>query len=318
MRIVFMGTPDFAATILEALLRFGGGEVVGVYTQPDRPAGRGKKVRFSPVKNLAVARRLPVFQPVNFKSQETLDELASLEPDVCVVAAYGLILPQSVLDIPRHGCLNAHASLLPKYRGAAPIQRAIIDGERVTGMTIMQMNAGMDTGDILLQRALGIGIDDTAATLHDELAMMGGDLIVETLSKLKEGGLTPIPQDEPKATYAPKLTKKDGEVDWNQPAETIHNLIRGVHPWPGAYFMWGGIDPENPIRLTVLPGTPGPFHGEQRPEPGAIVGLVDDKLAVACADRLYLTPNLCPEGRCLMDAKAFCNGYLNRCTPSGL
>lgn len=307
-----MGTPDFAATILEALLTFEGGEVVGVYTQPDRPAGRGKKVRFSAVKNLAMARRLPVYQPVNFKKPIAITELSTLRPDVCVVAAYGLILPQSVLDVPRYGCLNAHASLLPKYRGAAPIQRAIIDGEPVTGMTIMQMNAGMDTGDILLQRALGIGIDDTAATIHDELAKMGGQLMLETLSKLESGGLTAIPQEESKATYAAKLTKADGEIDWHQPALDVHNRIRGVHPWPGAFFMWGGLDPENPLRLTVQPGKVGPLN-EDHVEPGTIVGMVDGNLAVACADRLYLTPNLCPEGRCLMDARAFCNGYLNRC-----
>ncbi|QJT11354.1 methionyl-tRNA formyltransferase [Oceanidesulfovibrio marinus] len=307
-----MGTPDFAATILEALLTFEGGEVVGVYTQPDRPAGRGKKVRFSAVKNLAMARRLPVYQPVNFKKPIAITELSTLRPDVCVVAAYGLILPQAVLDVPRYGCLNAHASLLPKYRGAAPIQRAIIDGEPVTGMTIMQMNAGMDTGDILLQRALGIGIDDTAATIHDELAKMGGQLMLETLSKLESGGLTAIPQEESKATYAAKLTKADGEIDWRQPALDVHNRIRGVHPWPGAFFMWGGLDPENPLRLTVQPGKVGPLN-EDHVEPGTIVGMVDGHLAVACADRLYLTPNLCPEGRCLMDARAFCNGYLNRC-----
>lgn len=312
-----MGTPDFAATILEALLTFEGGEVVGVYTQPDRPAGRGKKVRFSAVKNLAMARRLPVYQPVNFKKPIAIAELSTLRPDVCVVAAYGLILPQAVLDVPRYGCLNAHASLLPKYRGAAPIQRAIIDGEPVTGMTIMQMNAGMDTGDILLQRALGIGIDDTAAIIHDELAKMGGQLMLETLSKLTKGGLAAIPQEESKATYAPKLTKADGEVDWNQTALDVHNRIRGVYPWPGAYFMWGGIDPENPIRLTVQPGKVGPLK-DDHVEPGSIVGMVEDHLAVACTDRLYLTPNLCPEGRCLMDARAFCNGYLNRCPAPNL
>ncbi len=318
MKIVFMGTPDFAAVILEALLAWEGGEVVAVYTQPDRPAGRGKKLRYSAVKNLSVSRGLTVMQPLHFKDADAVEALRAFEADIAVVAAYGLILPQTVLDAPRSGCLNAHASLLPKYRGAAPIQRAIMAGEQVTGVTIMQMDAGMDTGPMVLQRAMAIGVDDTAGALHDELATLSATLMVEALTLAQQNALKPVPQDDARATYAPKLTKAEGEIDWARPARVVHDHVRGVTPWPGAFFFWDGLGADKPLRLTVLPGRVGDPLDDAAGcvEPGTIVGLHEGMLAVACADRYYLTPNLCPEGKCLIDAQAFCNGYLNRCAGS--
>ncbi|MCA1945048.1 MAG: methionyl-tRNA formyltransferase [Desulfovibrio sp.] len=310
MRIVFMGTPGFAATVLESILSWPQGEVVGVFTQPDRPAGRGGKMRPPEVKQLALARGLPVFQPLTFKGEDNVRLVTDLAPDVAVVAAYGLILPQAVLDAPRYGCLNVHASLLPKYRGAAPIQRAILDGELSTGITIMQMDAGLDTGAICLQQTLIIGYHDTAATLHDELAAMGGTLLVKALERLEQGTLPRIPQNNDRATYAPKLRKEEGEIFWNQPAMAIHNRIRAMHPWPGPYTFWHPSDGEV-IRLSLTPGVVGDALSEPV-APGTVLGLTDDQLAVACADKAYLLPSLCPAGRCSMDARAFINGYLSR------
>lgn len=305
-----MGTPAFAATILESLLRWEGGEVVGVFTQPDRPAGRGRKLRPSQVKQLAQARRLPVFQPEHLKSPEEQELVARLEPDVVVVAAYGLILPQAVLDMPGLGCVNVHASLLPKYRGAAPIQRAIMDGEHTTGITIMQMDAGLDTGAILSQRALGIDENDTAASLHDQLADLGGRLLTETLDGLRQGLVHPIPQDNAKACYAAKLRKEEGEIDFGNSARSVHNVIRAVHPWPGAYFYWRQPEGER-MRLGLSPGV----VGETRPEqaaPGEILGLRDEHLAIACSDRLYMVDGVTPENKKHLDARSFHNGYLAR------
>lgn len=311
MRIVYMGTPGFAATVLEAILAWPDADVVGVFTQPDRPSGRGKRLRPPEVKQLALARGLPVFQPPRLKDAESQQLVRDLVPDMAVVAAYGLILPQAVLDIPTHGCLNVHASLLPKYRGAAPIQRAILGGEHATGITIMQMDAGMDTGDICMQQTLFIGIDDTAAILHDELALMGGRLIVKALQRVQEKSLPHIPQNEERATYAPKLRKEEGEVQWDLPAVEVHNRIRAMHPWPGAYTFWQSPADEAALRLTLQPGTIGPELDPPAP-PGTVIGLDDYRLVVACQDRAYLLPSLCPAGKCSMDAKAFTNGYLSK------
>lgn len=312
MRVVFMGTPDFAAVSLRHLVDWGGCDIVGVYSQPDRPCGRGQVCTPPPVKLLAMEHRLPVFQPLNFKSQTDVDQLAALSPDLLLVAAYGLILPQSVLDIPRFGAINVHASLLPEYRGAAPIQRAIIDGRHVTGITIMRMEAGLDTGDILLQRSRAIGIDDTAQSLHDELAEMGGRLLVEALEKLHHGRLVRIPQDHARATYASKLAKEEGRIDWNQPALTVHNRIRGLFPWPGSWFDWDGM-PDRTLRLTVHPGS----IGDPLPEgavPGEIFGVAGDSVLIACADRLYAVPTVKPAGSKPLGGREFYCGYLSRCS----
>lgn len=307
-----MGTPDFAAVSLRHLLDWDGCEVVGVYCQPDRPCGRGQVCTPPPVKLLAMEARLPVFQPLNFKDQADVDQLRALEPDLLLVAAYGLILPQSVLDIPRLGAINVHASLLPEYRGAAPIQRVIMDGRPVTGITIMRMEAGLDTGDILLQRSRAIGIMDTAQTLHDELAEMGGKLLVDALEKMDQGRLVRIPQDHARATYAAKLSKEEGRIDWNQPVLDVHNRIRGLFPWPGSWFDWNGM-PGKTLRLTVHPGT----IGEPLPEgvePGEIHGVAGDSVLIACADRLYAVPIIKPANSKPLRGREFYCGYLSRCS----
>ena len=212
MRLVFAGTPDFAATALKALLQTEH-QLVGVYSQPDRPSGRGRKLTPSPVKQVALEAGIPVFQPQTLKAPEAQRELKSLNADVMIVAAYGLILPQSVLELPRHGCLNIHASLLPRWRGAAPIQRAIAAGDSETGITIMQMDAGLDTGDMLLKATTPIDVADTGGSLHDRLAELGGKAIVEALGKMSEGTLTPEPQNDRLACYARKLSKEEGHID---------------------------------------------------------------------------------------------------------
>ncbi len=308
-KIIFMGTPGFAARILADLLAYEGGEVLAVYTQPDRPCGRGQKCQPSEVKKLALAEGLPVFQPVHFKQEEDRRVLADHKPDLLVVAAYGLILPQAVLDIAPLGAINVHASLLPKLRGAAPIQRALVNGDHATGITIMQMEKGMDSGPILLQRAMGIGIHDTAETLHDDLAQMGGQLLVEALVRLRQGILHPKKQDDALATYAPKLQKSEGFVDWNRPAQEIHNQIRGLFPWPGTWFSWERR-PGKMVKLTLYPGTIGE-PVEEGVQPGTFVGMRGDKLAIACQDREYLLPTLKAAGGKPLDAKSFFCGYLS-------
>ncbi len=307
-----MGTPDFAAASLRNLLEWGGCDIVGVYSQPDRPCGRGQVCTPPAVKLLAMESGLPVFQPLNFKEQADVDQLMALAPDLLLVAAYGLILPRTVLDIPKRGAINVHASLLPEYRGAAPIQRAIIDGRPVTGITIMQMEAGLDTGDILLQRSRAIGIMDTAQTLHDELAEMGGKLLVDALQKMDQGRLVRIPQDHARATYAAKLAKEEGRIDWNQPALDVHNRIRGLFPWPGSWFDWTGM-PGKTLRLTVHPGAIGdPLP--QGVQPGEIHGVAGDSVLIACADRLYAVPIIKPASSKPLRGREFYCGYLSRCS----
>lgn len=308
-RIVFMGTPGFAAKALEHLLASPDHEVVAVYTQPDRPCGRGQKCKASEVKQLALEHGLEIVQPEHFKDPREVELLASFAPDYLVVVAYGLILPQAVLDIPRLLPVNVHASLLPKYRGAAPIQRAIMNGETVTGITIMRMDAGMDTGPMLLQRSLAIDINDTAQTLHDQLADMGGRLLVDALNRYSAGTLHPIPQDSSKATYAAKLTKAEGLIDFSKTAREVHNLIRGVTPWPGAYYGCEHLPGKECLQLILQPGTIGPALPELL-EPGQPYGLIDERLAIACKDKLYLVPALCPEHKKAMDARSFWCGYM--------
>lgn len=234
MKIIFMGTPDFARAALEKIIE-AGHEVVLVVTQPDKPKGRSGELQISDVKECALAHNIPVFQPVRIKLPENVAELKKYEADIYVVAAFGQILSQEILDIPRFGCVNIHASLLPEYRGAAPIQQAILDGKKETGITIMQMAAGMDTGDILIQRTIPISEDETGGGLFDKLSVLGGELIVDALPKIERGELTPIPQDEEKATKCGKLSKDMGRIDFSKSAETIGNLVRGLNPWPSAF-----------------------------------------------------------------------------------
>ena len=314
LRLVFMGTPDFSAIILDQVLAWPDGEVAAVYTQPDRPAGRGKRLQAPPVKDLALRHGLDVRQPLNFKNPADLAALADLGPDFLLVAAYGLILPQAVLDIPRLAPLNVHASLLPKYRGAAPIQRAVMHGETKTGISIMRMEAGLDTGPVYARQALPIGPCDTAGTVHDALACLGGELLLETLPAIAKGTLKALPQDDAQATYAPKLSKADGRIDFNRPVREVHNQVRGVSPWPGA---WCELHREGQgdelIRVRVCPGeiAPGAVAGTAAAAaPGDVLGVEDGKLAVRCADGVYLIPQVCPAHRKMMGALEFACGYL--------
>ncbi|MFN7183854.1 MAG: methionyl-tRNA formyltransferase [Thermomonas haemolytica] len=239
MRIVFAGTPEFAVPCLRAAAARG--EVVAVYTQPDRPAGRGRGLTPSPVKLEAVQRGIPVYQPENFRSAESKATLRALQPDVMVVVAYGLILPQSVLDIPVHGCWNVHASLLPRWRGAAPIQRAIEAGDTRTGVCLMRMEKGLDTGPVLLAQATEIGPEETGGQLHDRLAALGARILADGLG-LRRAGLLPVPQPQPEVgvTYAHKLDKAEAKLDWSQPAAVLANKVRAFHPWPVAEAQLAG------------------------------------------------------------------------------
>ena len=239
MKIIFMGTPDFAASALEKLVE-AGHEITLVVTQPDKPKGRSGELQVSDVKACALKHGFPVFQPERIKLPENVAYLKNYEADIYVVAAFGQILSQEILDIPKFGCVNIHASLLPKYRGAAPIQQAIIDGEKTTGVTIMQMAAGMDTGDILLQREIPIDDNETGGGLFDKLSELGAELIVEALPKIERGELTPVPQDEELATKCGKLSKNMGKIDFNKNAVAIRNLVRGLNPWPSAFTRHDG------------------------------------------------------------------------------
>ncbi len=235
LRIIFMGTAELSVASLQELARTAGFQVVAVVTQPDRPRGRDMKLQASTVKAAAVAAGLPVLQPERARSPDFIAELAKLLPDLIVVVAYGQILPQAILDLPKHGCLNVHTSLLPKYRGAAPIQWAILDGEPVTGVTIMKMDAGLDTGDIVSLEETVISDNDTAATLHDRLGAIGARLLARTIPDYVAGTIQPRPQPAEGSTYARKITKADGRLDWSRPAKELWNRVRGLTPWPGAY-----------------------------------------------------------------------------------
>ena len=307
-----MGTPDLAATVLDQVLALESGTVVAVYCQPDRPAGRGMTLKAPPVKELAALHNIPVLQPRNFKDDGDVAQLRAYRPDYLLVAAYGLILPRRVLEIPSRMPLNVHTSLLPLYRGAAPIQRAIMDGRQESGVTIMRMEAGLDTGPIILQERVAIGPDDTAEDLHDLLALVGGKLLATALEGLERGELSCTPQDDGRATYAAKLEKADGYLDFSRLGADIDARRRGVTPWPGAFATFTCGEGE-PLDVKILNGRP--YNGPLLPEavslpPGSVLPkLVENALAVICADGLYLITELRPAGRKRMDAAAFMNGY---------
>ncbi|MDW7749063.1 methionyl-tRNA formyltransferase [Halomonas sp.] len=276
LRVIFAGTPDFAAENLAALLA-SRHDVVAVYTQPDRPAGRGRRLTPGPVKALAQEHGLPVFQPVTLKAPEAQAELAGLEADIMVVVAYGLILPRAVLEIPPLGCLNVHASLLPRWRGAAPIQRAIEAGDEESGVTIMQMDAGLDTGDMLLVRRTPITATTTGGELHDRLASLGGQAIVEALDALAGPGLDATPQPEAGVTYAAKLSKAEAELDFHRPAVELAARIRAFNPWPVAWCALGND------RLRLLMAEAGALaEGESPAAPGTLLAHGPDALRIAC------------------------------------
>lgn len=239
MRIVFMGTPDFSVPALKALVE-AGHEVAAVVTQPDKPRGRGKEMQMTPVKLQAMEYHIPVYQPVKVRDESFVQVLRELEADVFVVIAFGQLLPKAVLDLPRLGCVNIHASLLPRYRGAAPIQWCVINGEKETGVTTMMMDVGLDTGDMLEKTVIPLEVKETGGSLHHKLSMAGGDLILSTLKKLEEGAIKGIPQSEEGTCYAKMLTKSLGDIDWEKDALSIERLIRGLNPWPSAYTAWNG------------------------------------------------------------------------------
>ncbi|MBM7062665.1 methionyl-tRNA formyltransferase [Pseudomonas sp. UL073] len=295
LRIVFAGTPDFAAEHLKALLA-SRHQIVAVYTQPDRPAGRGQKLAPSPVKQLAAAHDIPVHQPASLRNAEAQAELAALQPDLLVVVAYGLILPQVVLDIPRLGCINSHASLLPRWRGAAPIQRAVEAGDAESGVTVMQMEAGLDTGPMLLKVHTPIAASDTGGSLHDRLAELGPPAVLQAIDGLAAGNLVGEVQDDAQATYAHKLSKDEGRLDWQLPAAELERRIRAFSPWPGTHSLLGG-EP-----LKVLAATLGEGSGQ----PGQILAASKDGLTVACgAGSLRLTRLQLPGGKPLAFADLF-------------
>ncbi|WP_437270150.1 methionyl-tRNA formyltransferase [Stutzerimonas balearica] len=287
MRIVFAGTPEFAAQHLEALLQ-AGYQVVAVYTQPDRPAGRGQKLMPSPVKQLALQHGLPVMQPATLRDAEAQHALAALQPDLMVVVAYGLILPQAVLDTPRLGCINSHASLLPRWRGAAPIQRAIEAGDSESGVTVMQMEAGLDTGPMLLKVRTPIGPSDTGGSLHDRLAALGAQAVVEAVARLKAGSLPGERQDDTLATYAHKLSKDEARLDWQRPAAELERLVRAFNPWPICHSSLAG----DVLKVHAARLVPG------QGEPGRILAAGKDGLTVACGTgALQLTRLQLPGGK---------------------
>lgn len=301
LNIVFMGTPDFAVPSLTALVK-AGYEISGVFTQPDRPKGRGQKVIYTPVKEAALSLGLKVFQPEKIRNEDNITKLKELAPDLIVVAAYGQILPKRVLQIPPLGCINVHASLLPKYRGAAPIHWCIIKGETATGITTMLMDEGLDTGDMLLAKKLEIDEEITCGQLHDIMADCGARLLIETIELWKEGKLKPASQHNMDSCYAPLLTKKDEMIDWTDTSENIHNKIRGLHPWPGAYTIYMG----NPLKLRGSKV----YDKKNSGNPGTVSEIIKGQgFVVQTGKGRILITAVQPMGKKIMSSESFINGY---------
>jgi len=298
LRIIFAGTPDFAARHLDALLS-SGHQVVGVFTQPDRPAGRGKKLMPSPVKVLAEAHNLPVFQPASLRPAENQQLVAELNADVMVVVAYGLILPKAVLDMPRLGCINVHGSLLPRWRGAAPIQRALWAGDTDTGVTIMQMDVGLDTGDMLYKLSCPITSQDTSATLYDKLAELGPKGLIDTLRQLEENSINPQVQDEALVTYAEKLSKEEARIDWSLSAAQLERCIRAFNPWP---MSWLEIDGQ-PVKIWQA----SVIAENAAAEPGTIITASKHGIQVATVEGILNLELLQPAGKKPMSAQDLLN-----------
>jgi len=299
LRIVFAGTPGFAATHLEALLK-ANMDIVGVYTQPDRPAGRGKKLMASPVKQLAIENNIDVFQPANFKEQSDIDQLIDLKPDLMIVVAYGLLLPQSVLDIPTHGCINSHASLLPRWRGAAPIQRAIESGDLSTGVTVMQMEAGLDTGPMIQKVETPIMPSDTGGSLHDRLAAMGSEAVVNTVSKFENGPVLKEIQDDSQTCYARKLSKEEALINWHLPADVIVQKIRAFNPAPMCYTLLGDS------RIRVLKAQLYPKNHYSIP--GTVLSVNSLGIMVACKENAVVLEQVTIPGKKPMMVSDLLNG----------
>ncbi|WP_168382882.1 methionyl-tRNA formyltransferase [Erwinia amylovora] len=309
LNIIFAGTPDFAARHLDALLS-SGHRVVGVFTQPDRPAGRGNKLTASPVKQLAEQHHIPVFQPSSLRPEENQQRVAALNADVMVVVAYGLILPKAVLAMPRLGCINVHGSLLPRWRGAAPIQRSLWAGDAETGVTIMQMDIGLDTGDMLHKLACPIDATDTSATLYDKLADLGPAGLISTLAQLADGSAQPQVQDEAKVSYADKLSKEESRLDWSLSAAQLERCIRAFNPWPVSYFV---ID-EQPVKVWkayVLPAVSGR-------QPGEVLQADKQGIQVVTADGVLNIEELQPAGKKAMKAQDLLNSRREWFTPGNI
>ena len=293
-----MGTPDIAATCLKKIIA-DGFEIVGVYTQPDRPKGRGMKMVFSPVKEVAIGNNIPVFQPENFRADETVEELRALKPDICAVVAYGRILPQKVLDVPTYGCINIHASILPQYRGSAPYQWAVLDGLKETGVTAQRMALEMDAGDIIDVAKTPIGENETAGEVLDKLAVLGADLLSNTLKKVEMGTVTATPQDPAGISFAPMLDKSMCPIDWSKTAQQVHNHVRGLHPWPVATMELQGK--KFKVHATRIVEGSG--------KPGEILGLTKTGLRSACGEGAVEVISLQAEGGKRMAAPDYFRGH---------
>lgn len=301
MRVIFMGTPDFAVGTLEALCR-SHHEVVGVVTQPDKPKGRGKAMQYTPVKEVALKENIPVLQPVKVRDPKALEELKRLNGDVIVVVAFGQIIPKAILELTKFGCINVHGSLLPKYRGAAPIQWAVIDGETESGITTMQMDEGLDTGDMLLKKVIPLEEKETGGTLFEKLSSAGAELLLETLDGLAAGKITPQKQGESPTAYAKMLTKEMGNIDWTKDALSIERLIRGLNPWPSAYTRVQG--------KTLKIWTAKVLKENSEKEPGTVIKSGKDGLFIQTGDGILNIIELQLEGKKRMDTAAFLRGYV--------
>lgn len=300
MRIIFMGTPDFSVPTLESLIA-SRHEIIAVVTQPDKPKGRGKEVQMTPVKETALQHGIPVYQPVRAREASFVEEMRSLAPDVMVVIAFGQILSKELLEVPGLGCVNIHASLLPKYRGAAPIQWAVINGDQKTGITTMMMDVGMDTGDMLEKLVIPLDEKETGGSLFDRMSLLGGDLILSTLDKLEDGTLVRIPQNHEEATHVKKIEKSMGDIDWTMEAAAIERLIRGLNPWPSAYTRWNG-------RMLKIWEADVEADG-QAGEAGEVLAAAGSDLRVQTGSGILNIRSLQPEGKKRMDTAAFLRGY---------
>ncbi len=299
MRILFMGTPEFAVGTLEALIQ-SRHEVVAVVTQPDRPKGRGNAVKFPPVKEAALAHGIPVLQPLKVREPEVVEQLRAFAPDLIAVAAFGQLLPKAILEMPRYGCVNVHASLLPKYRGAAPIQWAVINGEAESGVTTMMMSRGLDKGDMLKKSVVRLDPKETGDSLHDKLAALGGPLLLETIDELEQGTIVRVPQDDAQSSYAPMLTKELGRIDWSKPADELERLVRGLNSWPSAYTRLHG----KTLKIwdaDVVSASGG--------EPGKVLQADKNGLVIQAGEGALRIVSLQPEGKKRMEADAFLRGY---------
>ena len=303
MKIIYMGTPDFAVAPLEAILK-AGHEVTAVVTQPDRQKGRGREVQYSPVKECALSYGIPVLQPLKIKEKDAVEELRKYPADIFVVAAFGQLLSEEILNMPRLGCINIHASLLPAYRGAAPIQWCVINGEEKTGVTIMQMAKGMDTGDILLQKEVVLDEKETGGSLFDRLMETGAELIVEVLPKIEAGELTPVVQKEELATYAGKITKDMGNIDFAKSAVTIERLIRGLNPWPSAFTHYKGK-----ILKIWEADVVSECANAENPGPGTVIAMDKESFTLATGEGALRIRSLQPEGKKRMSCAEFMRGY---------